>query len=33
MSLAENPNLEDLYPFLSRDEFRSNMLVPILDDD
>ena len=36
---AQGPNgamfskpLEDLYPFLDREEFRRNMLVPVLED-
>jgi acetolactate synthase-1/2/3 large subunit len=29
-SMASKP-LEDLWPFLDRDEFRSNMIVPPLD--
>ena len=24
--------LEDLYPFLSREEFKKNMIIPIIDD-
>jgi acetolactate synthase-1/2/3 large subunit len=24
--------LEDMYPFLDRDEFRSNMLIPVLEE-
>jgi acetolactate synthase-1/2/3 large subunit len=30
-SMVSRP-LEDLYPFLDRDEFRANMIVPPLDD-
>jgi acetolactate synthase-1/2/3 large subunit len=30
-SMASRP-LEDLYPFLDRDEFRENMLIPIIED-
>lgn len=28
-----SPPLEDLFPFLDRDAFRANMVIPILDDD
>jgi len=30
-SMASKP-LEDLYPFLDRDEFRENMIVPVIED-
>ena len=28
-----SPPLEDLYPFLDREEFMSNMIIPVIDSD
>ena len=30
-SMVSRP-LEDLFPFLSREEFRANMIIPVLED-